>query len=345
MLYPEMAAFTVVLTNSAGTYGPSYPDVLGGSPRTLPDSHELDERVHERLYMQDRDNLSLACAYISFYVSMWLILETENGSRSWQIHGPKSKILVEDGLFDQGTGRFLLPLLTVWKRWWYVPVTGGKDIALPGRPRSSPHRRDSPMKHSLHLLSTILAASVLLTACDGGITDTRTHDAQQPRFNLPVDDGSGGDGGGGGGGGGTTTDPFAPGTPPYYQADLPMYAYGTYGELLSCGQVTHAFWGFSNDVTAGTTIYVTGVVVAHSQMVWGIYNQAGVRVAYHVTNSAGSNCVVAHEPEGISTAGWAPGYYYLYSSYNGLSMNGITQTSYGYSTPYPGKYIGAMRVR
>lgn len=202
------------------------------------------------------------------------------------------------------------------------------------------------MKHSPHLLSTVLAASVLLTACDRGITDTRAHDAQQPLFSVPIDDGGGGGGGGGDtGGGGGTTDPFAPSSPPYLQADLPVYAYGPYGTLLSCGQVTHAFWGFGNDITAGTIIYVSGIVVPHSQMVWGIYNQAGVRVAYHLTQSAGSNCVVAHEPEGISTAGWAPGYYYLYSSYNGLSMNGITETSYGYSIPIRGKYIGAIRVR
>jgi hypothetical protein len=113
--------------------------------------------------------------------------------------------------------------------------------------------------------------------------------------------------------------------------------------------VTHPFWGlgstFNNDITVGTTIYVSGIVVPGTQMNWGIYDQFGNQVKTHLTQNSRSNCVVHHEPEAISTAGMAPGYYYLYASYNGLTNYTPQQTSAGYTTPFGGRYVGPFRLR
>lgn len=187
----------------------------------------------------------------------------------------------------------------------------------------------------------VLAAAAMLAACDGVVDSPAPGEA---RFLMAEDPGTGE--GGGGGGGGYVTDPFSPPPPPYlFQAPgLPVYAYGP-GQA-QCGQVTHAFWGFGHDITRGTPIYVTGVVAPYSRMNWGLYNQFGQQVKTRVTATAGSNCVVAHEPEVISTYDLNPGYYYLYASYNGLSPNGGSiESYYGYIIPIIGKYIGAIRVR
>jgi hypothetical protein len=215
------------------------------------------------------------------------------------------------------------------------------------------------MKHLVRMVVPALALAAMTAACEGGVTTPLREPQEIRRMPLepldPIDLGDGGDGGGGGetgggetGGGTPTVGPFNPPPRPYlFAPNLPVHLAGPGGTWLSCGQITHAYWGFGNDVTRGTVIYVTGVVVPHSRMNWGIYNQAGQLVKTHLTREAGSNCVVAHEPEGVSTADLAPGYYYLYASYNGLSPVGAGpwESSGGYAFGIPGKYVGALRVR
>ncbi|HEX8362371.1 MAG TPA: hypothetical protein VF613_19790 [Longimicrobium sp.] len=205
------------------------------------------------------------------------------------------------------------------------------------------------MNQSVRLVLAALSSAALLGACDRGITESRSAEDVEIRVNLPPPDDPG-DGGGGGGGGGTAVEPFNPPPRPYFQApNLPTYSGGVIGTLYSCGQVTHAFWGlgstFNNDITVGTTIYVSGIVVPGTQMNWGIYDRFGNQVMTHLTQPARSNCVVHHEPEAISTSSMAPGYYYLYASYNGLTNYTPQQTSAGYTTPFGGTYVGVFRLR
>lgn len=158
----------------------------------------------------------------------------------------------------------------------------------------------------------------------------------------PVDPGTGG----GGGGGGTTVPPFSPPPQPFfYASDLPIYWGGAGGYWYSCNQITHPIWGFSNDVVAGTYIYFSGIVIPGTRMNWGVYNQYGQRVATHLTQPARSNCVVHHEPEAFNTGQLAPGYYYLYTSYMGISQSGGWETSGGYAVGIQGRYVTAIRVR
>ncbi len=221
------------------------------------------------------------------------------------------------------------------------------------------------MKRTASLALAALSATALLAACERGVLDPRTPAAggiprsmesedpsfENPRMLEPVDgevgggEGGGGDGGGGSGGG---TDPFNPPPEPAAQQGFPpYYAYWNASKWYSCGQVTHAFWGlgssWSNDITRGTTIYVSGIAIPRTFMDWGIYDQYGNMVVFHRTQPARSNCVVHHEDEAISTSGWAPGYYYLYAVYSGLENGGVESSS-GYGRAY-GKYVGPLRVR
>jgi hypothetical protein len=121
------------------------------------------------------------------------------------------------------------------------------------------------------------------------------------------------------------------------------------GTWYECGQVTHVFWSlgstWSEDITRGTTLYVTGVVVPRTRINWGFYNAAGQRVKTHLTQPARDNCVVHHEPEAVSTWDLTPGYYYLYASYNGLEYYYGVESSFGYAMGYVGKYVGVLRIR
>jgi hypothetical protein len=219
------------------------------------------------------------------------------------------------------------------------------------------------MKRSASLALAVLSATAMLAACERGIVDPRapaadglprTMESEDPSFENPrmlepvdgeVGGGGGGDGGGGSGGG---TDPFNPPPEPFYQQGYPSY-HGSWdpSKLYSCGQATHAFWGlgstWSNDITRGTTIYVSGIVIPGTFMYWVIYNQYGQRVVFHQTQPARSNCVVHHEDEAISTSNWAPGYYYVHTVYSGLENGGV-ESSFGHGKTYS-KYVGPLRVR
>lgn len=189
-----------------------------------------------------------------------------------------------------------------------------------------------------------LFACLSLAACDGSAGNPVSGPSGPPVYNVPPpgdDDG----GGGGGGGGGEPIPPFSPPPQPFiFASDLTTPA-PPGGGIYHCEQIPHAFWGFSNDVVQGTIIYLTGVVVKNTPMHWGIYNQAGQLVREHWTQNSRDNCVVHHEPEGVSTAGLAPGYYYLYASYVKI-VNDYGQDTYtGYAQSTTGKYVGPLRVR
>jgi hypothetical protein len=141
--------------------------------------------------------------------------------------------------------------------------------------------------------------------------------------------------------------PFLPPPPPFAVAsDLPLVV-GGFDSLdpQSCEQIAHVGVAFSNDVVRGTILYGWGVVVPGSRAVFGFYNQFGQRVKTRVTNGAHSNCVINHEPEIIDTSDLVPGYYFVYSSYWGLSSNFVFDTYSGRPIGHPGKYITTIRIR
>jgi hypothetical protein len=143
----------------------------------------------------------------------------------------------------------------------------------------------------------------------------------------------------------TPIPPFSPPPRPYEQADVPLY-YGSVPNPAQCNQVPHARWGFSNDVVQGATIYMTGVVVRNTRVNFYIYDVSGNLVRTHLTRPSGSNCVVAHENEGLTTWGMAPGYYYVYASYYSIFDYYYSyETTYGYPAGVIGRFIGPLRVR
>ena len=150
--------------------------------------------------------------------------------------------------------------------------------------------------------------------------------------------------GGGEGGGGE----FNPGPPPYYSApNLYVYYQYNHGRWQSCNQVAHVWVAGGSDVTRGTTLYGAGVAVPNSRVHFGFYNPAGTLVKTHLSQEVRSNCVLHHEPEAISTWDLAPGYYYIYASYWGLSP--YLDPNYfdfsGYATSRQGSYISPLRIR
>ncbi|HEX6041585.1 hypothetical protein [Longimicrobium sp.] len=225
-------------------------------------------------------------------------------------------------------------------------------------------------------LTLSLLAGLALAACSDPVTSPRASiDARGPSgicdddtdiLNStalficgpgdPIDGGGGDTGGGGGGGGGDTgggdtggggtTDPYAPPPQPFdYDTSLPIYWGGSSSTWYSCGQTTKAFWGYSKDVTWGTTIYLSGITVPGTRVNWRIYDANGQLQISHLSQPSRSNCVVHHEPEGVSTWGLVPGYYYLYASYMGLQGAYGVDSASGYPVGVQGKYIGALRVR
>lgn len=155
-------------------------------------------------------------------------------------------------------------------------------------------------------------------------------------------------GDGGGGGGGVPVPPFNPPARPYpFQApNLPLYDPGP-PDLVGCQQIPHVWVGDGWDVTQGTVLYGTGVVVPGTRINFGFYTPGGLLVKTKLTAPAGSNCVVAHEPETVTTSDLAPGYYFVYASYHTISTNGVAPPDAysGYKTPSSGRYVSVLRVR
>ncbi|MFP2929333.1 hypothetical protein ACLESO_29860 [Pyxidicoccus sp. 3LG] len=84
----------------------------------------------------------------------------------------------------------------------------------------------------------------------------------------------------------------------------------------TCNQFSHAWvHGTQYPVTVGGYLYPTGVVRKYTSVRFDFVNAQGQIAYQHQTRSAGSNCVIAHEPEVRSTYGWAPGVYQIRATY------------------------------
>jgi hypothetical protein len=139
----------------------------------------------------------------------------------------------------------------------------------------------------------------------------------------------GGGGGDPGGGGSTPPPPFSPPPMGYPLELLPGVLVNPYAGTFiypyyyqTCQQVPHVFTAFSNDVTQGTTLYLSGVVAPGTVAVFGFYKQSGQLADVQMTNLSKSNCVIHHDENPYDTSGLAPGYYTVYANYVTLSPPG-----------------------
>lgn len=100
------------------------------------------------------------------------------------------------------------------------------------------------------------------------------------------------------------------------QVDLgPLEIYNATG-TTTCNQYSHVWvHGAPGPLTAGATIFPTGVVRRLTPASFQFVHQSGWPVYYHTTQTSRSNCVIHHEPEARSTAGWLPGRYTIVASY------------------------------
>lgn len=84
----------------------------------------------------------------------------------------------------------------------------------------------------------------------------------------------------------------------------------------TCNQNSHAWvYGAQYPVTVGAIIYPIGVVRRYTPIYFSFVSQTGGPTYQHTTHTARENCVVHHEPEARSTAGWVPGRYDIYATY------------------------------
>jgi hypothetical protein len=201
------------------------------------------------------------------------------------------------------------------------------------------------------LLAALVLAFSIFTA--PGVRAMPVDPIDEPVFepSHPIDEGGDLGGGGGiGGGGGTITPPVDPFNPPprpyFYAPDLTLYGQMSSTGYQHCNQIAVAYVAFSNDAYQGTPLYPAGVVNAGSRINFGFYDTAGNLVKLHLTQPAHSNCVVNHEPEIIYNWDLAPGYYYVYASYWGLSTTGGLYDGFdGWPSGHVGVFITALRIR
>jgi len=142
-----------------------------------------------------------------------------------------------------------------------------------------------------------------------------------------------------------TVPPFNPPARPFVFAPMPSSGFINSSTWYSCGDVPHVWVGPSNDVTRGTTLYPTGVVVKGTVARFNFYSSSGQLVTSHWTKPAQDNCVIHHEPEAMSTAGLAPGYYFVYASYMSMSPAPYSEDREGFMFAWQGRYISALRIR
>lgn len=84
----------------------------------------------------------------------------------------------------------------------------------------------------------------------------------------------------------------------------------------TCNQNSHAWvHGAGGPIWPGTTIYPTGVVRRNTPIYFSFVPRAGGAGYSHATRASRDNCVVHHEPEARSTAGWTPGLYDILATY------------------------------
>ncbi|MEA2558960.1 MAG: Prokaryotic phospholipase [Acidobacteriota bacterium] len=84
----------------------------------------------------------------------------------------------------------------------------------------------------------------------------------------------------------------------------------------TCNQNSHAWvYGAQSPITVGAVIYPIGVVRRNTPIYFSFVSQTGGPGYQHTTHAAQNNCVVNHEPEARSTAGWTPDRYDIYATY------------------------------
>jgi len=199
------------------------------------------------------------------------------------------------------------------------------------------------------LLSSVLPTTLAFTAaCTDDLSNE--HAATSALSGAGVfggatyggDDGEGGDSGGG-------IPPFQP-PPPPFQVVLGVPLYGdnvNLNEIYHCEQAAHVGIAFSHDVVRGTVLYAYGVTVPHTKATFAIYHSSGGLVKTHVTDISHDNCVIAHEPETITTSDLIPGYYFIYASYWSMHPQRLHIPSFleGFAVDNRGELIAAIRVR
>lgn len=195
-----------------------------------------------------------------------------------------------------------------------------------------------------------IAAPTLGACIDDLAVDSSTGALAVPASDVGGDS-YGGDDGGGESGGGEAVPPFQPPNRPFPTAlDLPIDATGADPITLHhCEQGAHVGIAFSSDVPRGTILFGWGVTVPGTKAIFGIYTPFGQRVKTHVTNVSHDNCVIHHEPETITTADLAPGYYFVYASFWKLSPNGVDTPGVlwhdGFAISTRGQFVTALRVQ
>lgn len=96
----------------------------------------------------------------------------------------------------------------------------------------------------------------------------------------------------------------------------------------SCRQTSHPImWSPAGEpVPVGGTVYFSGVVRPSTSVAFQILDGNGVARLVHTTRPAGSNCVIAHEPERRSLAGLPAGRYRLRATFTEWETNQLRTT-------------------
>lgn len=193
-------------------------------------------------------------------------------------------------------------------------------------------------------VSRLVAVVCVAAATLAGVAVSTTSAAQAL---PPVCEDECGGGSGGGGGGGTPVPPFAPPPPPNVPVDVPVSYDGVeLGTEAFCYQEPHAFVNFSRDVVRGTPLYPTGIVPENSRANFWFLDEQGQVVKTHLTANAHDNCVIQHEPEAMSTADLAPGYYYVYANFWTVAYSsGQPRYWFGYPIEHGTTFLWAIRIR
>lgn len=115
------------------------------------------------------------------------------------------------------------------------------------------------------------------------------------------------------------------------EQDLGTFEIFTPTGSTSCNQESHAWvHGAQGPIWAGTVIYPTGVVRKNTTVRFDFLPQAAGGPSYqHTTRVSRDNCVVHHEPEARSTAGWVPGRYNIYATYTEWETDALVTKAVG----------------
>jgi hypothetical protein len=186
----------------------------------------------------------------------------------------------------------------------------------------------------------MIVSVALFTACGNVAAPSQTKDLTTQNCPPDAESGCGGGGGGGEEVPGASLAPFP--FPPYITqpnlGNLPIQ-----NAIYQCGQPVHVWVAFDAEVSIGTAIYPTGVVVPNSGATFYWVDTSGRIVASHTTQAARANCVIHHEPEAMNTSSFRPGLYAVYVSYWGIGISG--NGSFGLPIAVIGRFIQLQRFR